>query len=327
MKTIAIFALFFSLACSPLSAQQDFAKADDFAVGFDQPYTDAADLARKLTAGFSTDAEKTRVIFRWIAETVRYDCKKFHNPERVEFSWRNEEEKQRKIREARQKQVASTLKSKKGVCADYAALFQAMCSAAGLTCETVTGDARDFHKPYKNTQNNSHAWNAVQIEGQWHLFDATWASGYVDGEVTKFTRKWMPGYFMTPPHWMVQSHLPEEERWQLLDAPVSKKAFPDQPLVNFGQETYPIMDFSPQAEPVEGKISQVQIRLKFSETPEMLQVTSGRSRPLTFEQKEENGYTVLRFAKPAAREIVVYGGDAGSGERQRMGWLARYEVK
>lgn len=32
-----------------------------------------------------------------------------------------------------------------------------------------------------------HAWNAVFLEGRWHLVDSTWGSGLVDSSTSKFT--------------------------------------------------------------------------------------------------------------------------------------------
>lgn len=35
--------------------------------------------------------------------------------------------------------------------------------------------------------NSDHAWNAVYLDGRWHLLDSTWGSGTVDDTSTKFT--------------------------------------------------------------------------------------------------------------------------------------------
>ena len=262
-----IFLLLALLLCSQAYAQTEYSQVDSFAASFDEPYTDAADLAKKLTRSFQTEDEKARVIFMWIAHNIRYDCNKYRKPVRPNFSARSKEELAEKMEDWRKKEMAKSLKGKRGVCADYSRIFKAMCDAAGLEAEIVTGDARDFYKPYRNSQDNPHAWNAVKIDGHWRLLDATWAAGYVNPEVTKFTRRVSPGYFKTPPAWFAQSHLPDDEKWQLLEAPVGKKSFPGQPLVNYGQMDYPVEDFSltPQA-PASGG-GQYEIRLKFTKAP------------------------------------------------------------
>ncbi|HIU44122.1 MAG TPA: S-layer homology domain-containing protein [Candidatus Ventrousia excrementavium] len=50
------------------------------------------------------------------------------------------------------------------VCAGYAKAYQALLEAVGIPCEYVTG--------YGN--GGSHAWNLVQIDGEWYHVDATW---------------------------------------------------------------------------------------------------------------------------------------------------------
>ncbi|MBI1226951.1 MAG: hypothetical protein GC192_17095 [Bacteroidetes bacterium] len=320
MKTnILLFAL---LLCAPAIAQTDYGRADAFATNFNEPYADMADLAQKLTAPFQSEEERARVLFIWIAQNISYDCKKFHNPTRHSVSAQSKEELLRKRQEVEAKEMAKSFKAKKGVCADYSQIFKAMCDAVGLEAVVVTGDARDFHRPYRNNQNNSHAWNAVKIDGQWRLMDATWAAGYVNPEVTKFTRKLFPGFFMTDPAWFVQSHFPDDEQWQLLETPINKKTFPDQPLINFGQEDYPLLGFSiaPQ-KTANGK--GYELRFQFANTPKAFMVTTFNSKQIGFETREEDGWVVLSFTQKP-REITVF---AGESPRQHMSWLARYELK
>ncbi len=314
-----LFLLALLLSC-PVFAQVDYSRADAIAATFDEPYANAADLAKRLTQSFQTEEEKARVIFMWIAHNIRYDCAKFKNPPRYNVSASTKEELVQKRRELEEKEMAKSLKGKRGVCSDYSAIFKAMCDAVGLESVVILGDARDFYRPYRNNQNNSHAWNAVKIDGKWHLMDATWAAGFINPEVTKFTRRVSPGYFKTPPSWFVQSHLPDDEKWQLLEQPLNKKNFPDQALINYGQLEYPVLDFSPAATS-NGKYNI--IRLKFAETPKEFLLTTGNSRPVTFEKSLEDGWVVLRFAQQT-REVTVFGGESA---QKQMGWLARYEIK
>lgn len=37
------------------------------------------------------------------------------------------------------------------------------------------------------TGDSDHTWNAVYLDGRWHLLDSTWGSGAVDDSFTKFT--------------------------------------------------------------------------------------------------------------------------------------------
>lgn len=60
---------------------------------------------------------------------------------------------------------------------------------AGVQCVTVPGYSKGFG--YQTGQSFSgefdHAWNAVYLEGRWHLLDSTWGSGLVDTTTSKFT--------------------------------------------------------------------------------------------------------------------------------------------
>lgn len=60
---------------------------------------------------------------------------------------------------------------------------------AGVQCMTVPGYSKGFG--YQMGQSFSgefdHAWNAVYLEGRWHLLDSTWGSGLVDKATSKFT--------------------------------------------------------------------------------------------------------------------------------------------
>lgn len=60
---------------------------------------------------------------------------------------------------------------------------------AGVQCLTVPGYSKGFG--YRTGQSFSgefdHAWNAVYLEGRWHLLDSTWGSGLVDTTTSKFT--------------------------------------------------------------------------------------------------------------------------------------------
>jgi hypothetical protein len=199
-------------------------------------------------------------------------------------------------------------------------LYKAMCDAVGLECEIVTGDARDFHKPYRKIHDNPHAWNAVKIDGKWELLDATWGAGYVKNE--KFTRKLGPGFFMTPPDWFAQMHLPDSTSWQLLETPVGKEVFPTQPMVNFAQPDYPLLDFSQTVE--KAGDGQAKLRFKFEKQPKAFMITGGQSsKPLKFTQTVEEGYVVFHFSSRGIGDVKLYMGEAVD---DKMGWLARYDI-
>ena len=70
------------------------------------------------------------------------------------------------------------LKRKQTVCAGYARLFKTLCDFAGIKSEIITGYAKTNLMSSRQFKCN-HNWNAVLIDSNWYLLDATWASGYL----------------------------------------------------------------------------------------------------------------------------------------------------
>jgi hypothetical protein len=108
----------------------------------------------------------------------------------------------------------TTFRTRLSVCAGYAALFEAIGRAAGLTVETVVGRARGMSA---EGMGEGHAWSAVQLDGRWHLVDTTWDAGYVSAD--GFHKRYGTRYFLTPPEVFLTKHYPDEARWQLLATP------------------------------------------------------------------------------------------------------------
>ncbi|MCB9284152.1 MAG: hypothetical protein H6563_08785 [Lewinellaceae bacterium] len=318
-----ILLLFAALWCLSATGQTTYEKADSIAAAFDEPYENVEDLARKLTATLSTEEEKARVFFIWIAHHIRYDCGKFHKPNNPEFRARTEEEILVAMEQWRRSEIEKTLKYKKGICGDYSHLYKALCDAVELEAVVISGNARDFYKPQRNSFDISHAWNAVRIDGEWRLLDATWGAGYTDAGVTKFYREVSPGFFFTPPKLFSQSHFPDDEKWQLLEEPLSKADYTDQPLVNYGQIDYRILDFAPGVETTSGEKNEKQIWLRFENTPKELMVTNRIGKPMKFQRTDVDGKVLLSFSGSATGSITVFG---GKSLRSRMEWMAKYEL-
>lgn len=312
-----------ALWCFPTSAQTPFEKADSIAAAFDEPYENAEELALKLTATLSSDKEKARVFFMWIAHNVRYDCDKYHHPVRPQFRAPTQEKLREEMDKWKESQIEKTVKSKKGVCADYSQLFKALCDAVGLEAVVVTGDARDPNYPYRTAFNNPHAWNAVKIENEWRLLDATWGAGYTDPEVSKFYRRVAPGYFFSPPDLFSLNHFPDDPKWQLLAEPLSKEDYPNQPVINYGQTEYRITAFATAVRTVPEKANEKEIWLLFENAPLEMMVTTRKGRSVEFQRTIENSKVILSFPGATASSVIIFG---GKSLRSRMEWMAMYEL-
>jgi len=230
--------------------KQDYIKIDDHARTLGSKYRDLGKLANDLTSGFSEDHEKVRAIFTWIASNINYDTKAFHKgSDPISFTYSSEEELQSLLAAENERVILEALKNNRAVCDGYSRLFKTLCEKSGIQAETIDGYARNNIEIGRVvvTNNSNHSWNSVLLYGNWYLLDPTWASGYADPGVTKFTRKFRSGYFLTPPDKFIFDHFPEDPKCQLLQPKITWDDFIGFPLVKAGFLEYNISNFTPQA--------------------------------------------------------------------------------
>jgi hypothetical protein len=201
---IAVSTLFF---ICPLNAGE-YTHVDEFVLNkTNLNEKDILQLTYQLTHPFEKTEDKVRAVFKWITANIEYDLDLLQNKNK------------------RAKTFQEVLDRKKDVCNGYAMLFKAMMDKAGINCEIIYGFSKGYNYEIGNlfNDNNLHAWNAVKIKNKWHLIDATWGAGYI--HENHFVRSFNDYYFFTPSEELIQTHYPEERRWQLLDKKVHKDEF------------------------------------------------------------------------------------------------------
>ena len=140
---------------------------------------------------------KARIAFTWISTNIKYDWAKFRNRG---GSYTADE----------------TLLKRRGVCSDYASLFETVVESLGYDAKVITGCAKGYGYVAGDKVYINHAWNAVKgPEGEWHLFDVTWGNFYYD----------------IAPEIMIYDHLPGQSAWQLLENPIAKRQFEEMRLL------------------------------------------------------------------------------------------------
>lgn len=166
-----------------------------------------------LTADVDDPVHQVTVIHDWIAEKITYDVILAAKDRRPPETWEG------------------TLQKGSTVCSGYSRLFQKMCELAGFRCEFIAGYSRGIELEGPDSLlEEDHAWNAVEIDGEWHLVDVTWAAGSVSG--TEFKRQFSHNYFFLPPREFLHTHFPGDPRWQLIDSPITKVDFAKLPRLN-----------------------------------------------------------------------------------------------
>ncbi|MFT6870173.1 transglutaminase domain-containing protein [Polaribacter sp.] len=226
MKQLNILVLFFSLTLN----SQDFSDVDAKVLKYPR-FSKVEDLANKIKKDFSSDTHKARAAFFWLAKNIRYNLKEYYNPKprrfRIEFS--SEEEKNHKLKAIKYKLVADMFQNKTGVCEEYAQAFKIICDLLNIESEVIKGYTRNnANEIGKTSKNVNHAWNAVKIDDNWLLLDATWAAGYNSGD--RWTRAFNPYFFDIPKSKIFKSHYPENPLWVLRFGRMSLDAFYKQPI-------------------------------------------------------------------------------------------------
>jgi hypothetical protein len=148
--------------------------------------------------------DSIRSIFQWVITEMEYDTRQLLL---VNGSSTYGVLNENVIREA--------INRKKGICLHYAELFNALVKRAGYESYVIEGYTRQG----PSDDRYGHAWNAVKTGGQWFLYDPTWASGYVNAFV--FTRRSDYQWYKVSPAKFVETHIPFDPIWQLLNPPLT----------------------------------------------------------------------------------------------------------
>ena len=153
------------------------------------------DIAENVKQKFTTDRDKVHAIYTWVAANIRYDTDSANiinmGPDP-------------------NAKVTAALRRRRGVCENYAAIFNEVCIKSGLTSFIIDG----YTKQNGFVDKSGHSWCAVYIDNNWLLCDPTWDEG-------RGTTK----YFLVQPSEMIATHMPFDPMWQLLDQPITHSQF------------------------------------------------------------------------------------------------------
>ena len=242
MKWLLSFSLLLSSYSFAQHKQASFFSIDAKAANIDAPSADS--LSHLLTNSYSTELEKVRSIFYWITEHISYNTIRYQ-PQPVAYKddgYEAQDDADSILKPLDERVAEIVLKRRYSLCDGYARLFKALCDYAGIKSQVITGYARIGFNSAQFRCN--HKWNAVMIDSNWYLLDATWASGYLSFSGTSFIKDFNENYFLTPPKYFVQDHYPDDIKWTLLDNAPTLAEFNRSP---FKQPSfnYKIISYSP----------------------------------------------------------------------------------
>ena len=183
----------------------EFSAIDKKALELPDSLTKNIDLiANYITSNFATDKDKSRAIFIWVASNIEYDIE---NMFAINFYEKKEEK------------ITKPLRTRKGICENYALLFTDICIKSGIKSFVIEG----YTKQNGFTDYIPHAWNAALIDSSWVFFDPTWGSGYINGG--KFVKKINNEYYNAHPTTLIKSHIPFDYLWQFVNYPITNQEF------------------------------------------------------------------------------------------------------
>ena len=211
-------------------------------------------LAQKLSASYATDVEKIRSIFRWITENIAYRTRNYLGSRKGAKHLFDEEPEDTLSASLNERIALEVLRKKEAVCDGYARLFKILCDHAGIRSEIITGYARTNMNRMGEQFKSNHRWNAVLVDSNWYLLDATWASGYITYSSDQFVKAYDDYYFMTPPEDFIRDHYPEDSRWTLLANPPTLREFYRTPFRHSAFAKYSILSFAPMKGIIEAAI-------------------------------------------------------------------------
>ena len=141
-------------------------------------------LVKYLTDPFDDDLDKAKAIAFWIASRIQSDEYLYNNNTTT-----------RLIKNYNGQTSQELLKSRVGICGDYALLFKDMCYKAGIRAKIVHGYAYPTSKRLssKEKQNSGHAWNVFKYKSRNIYVDTTFmakgATGVSSNYISNYTRQ------------------------------------------------------------------------------------------------------------------------------------------
>ena len=198
-----LFALIILFTKVPSTNAQDHFAAERMYVNIPSSQTaTSAGIAAYINAHYSNNEEKIAAIYSWLTNNIRYDADSIHY---VILDEDNEE------------RVSFALRRKRGVCENFAAVFTDVANQCGINALMVEG----FTKQGGSIDRSGHVWCIAYVNNKWGLYDPTWDAGRVGS--TTFDPHF--NYFNIAPEEFIQSHLPFDPVYQLLNYPVNYNEF------------------------------------------------------------------------------------------------------
>lgn len=164
-------------------------------------------IAQYINEEFRNENDKIRAVFIWTTKNISYDLKGLYTINKYK---------------GKQKLIEETLGKRIALCQGYATLFNDLADKVGIKSYIISG----YTKQNGEVKERGHAWNIAKIDNRWYVFDPTWGAGHILNS-NQYIKAINNDYFKIVPKEIINSHMPIDPLWQLLNYPISNQAFYD----------------------------------------------------------------------------------------------------
>lgn len=298
--------LFVNLLFVTCVYSQNYNSVDSIVLKYPKHFETPKQLADQIQKDFTSEYEKARAIYTWIALHISYDVRTWLNPKPIKsITFKTQLEKDLKLQEIKNVTIKNAFKKQLAVCSGYSLLFNHLATLVGLKSDVIEGMAKTTsddigrRKPIMN-----HAWNVVMIDGTWRLIDVTWGAGTIVNKQNLWIREFNPVYFDTDPNFFFAKHLPASGVW--LNQIIDEEKFLKGPLLF--EKYFEIL--TPKSGVVEANDGdKIVFRIKNILKFEDVYYLDKQERPIKVENpKEENGILEFQvtYNKKTGRFLTFY---------------------
>ena len=178
-----------------------------------------ADYLWKFSRNHSIIEKSYALIFNYLCNNIHYDVDKIN-------------EKENNIERVFRSGYANSLQ--------FCKLFEAMCRKHSLKTIRIEGFCKTMESPnYKkgtDVTKVNHYWNCININNNWYFCDVTLGSGTIKpkSEKSNFNDNFNPYYFLTPAEYLIVTHRPLNDLWQMTEKTVPANEFSNKGDINMG---------------------------------------------------------------------------------------------
>lgn len=231
LKNIFYTFLFLNLLFSSCVYSQKYNSVDSIIIKYPKHFETPKQLATQIQKDFTSEYDKARAVFTWMALNINYDMKSRLNPKPIKsISYKTQLEKDLKVQEIKNKTIKEVFRKHLAVCEGYSLLFNHLATLVGLKSDIIHGMSKTTLDDIARKKITiDHAWNSVMIAGTWRLVDVTWGAGATVNKQGLWVKMFNPIYFDTPPQFFFAKHLPASGVW--LSQIIDEEKFLKAPLV------------------------------------------------------------------------------------------------